>query len=101
MNTNTFGSDKVYKMLPFLTEKIDLLEDNKKAYISSFIQDFNLVMKNFDELVWGEIWFKNYLLELMSKDYVVKVENFEHKYDSKIISYLKNYINARIGNSRP
>lgn len=96
MNENTFGPAEKYKMLPFLTEKINLLDYNRKAYISTFIQDFNQIMNKFGGI--HDRNFKNYLLDLTYTDYMVKTMKMGDKYDEKIITYLNNFIHARIKN---
>lgn len=89
MEKNTFGDSDKYKMLIFITEKINELERNEKEYISKFISDFNKLIKDIKI-----IYYENYVLKLIENDYLQRIENFN--YDDKLKTYLKNYIKAKI-----
>lgn len=96
MDVNTFGDSKQYKMLEYLTEKIDLLDDKDKKYLSTKIIEFNNLMNQLLSVTEPKL--KNYLLKLILKDYLKRIDGF--KYDDKVISYLNNYIKARIKNAQ-
>jgi hypothetical protein len=99
MNRETFGSVINYKMLDFLTEKISLLDDKHKNYISSVITDFNLIVKKSDIIT--DLSYKNYILDLIHNDFKKRInENILNEYDEKIVTYLKNYFYAKIKNSK-
>jgi hypothetical protein len=83
----TFGDSDKYRMLKYLAEKINELSKADQSYLSKFISNFNKRLKE---------PYSTYVLGLIKNDYIDKVENM--KYDKKIISYLKNYINAKIKN---
>jgi hypothetical protein len=99
MDKGTFGSINQYKMLEFLTEKISLMDDKYKNYISSVIQDINTTIKK-SEII-NDISFRNYVLDLIYKDFSLRIENHvEGKYEEKITTYLQNYLSAKIKNSK-
>lgn len=97
-NENTLlGSPQKYKMLNFLTKKVMSLTRNEKVYIISLLNKFNEKLKKFD--VIEDKKFKTYLLNLMRNDYIQKFDGMQNKYDVDTISYLKNYVKARINNN--
>ena len=97
MNSNTFGSSEQYKMLEFLTEKINELDDNRKNYISSLIHDINSNIKKSKDILDED--FKHYVLKIIRNDIISHIdENLSGKYDKKIITYLKNYVYAKTNN---
>jgi len=99
MNIGTFGSVKQYKMLDFLTEKISLMDEKHKNYISSVIQDINTTIKK-TELI-TDVQFRYYVLDLISNDFNNRInEHIFDKYEEKIHTYLKNYLYAKIKNSK-
>ena len=127
MKKDQFGSTEKYKMLGYLTEHINSLDKNKKEYLSTYIRNFNSRLKKFDSIT--DFDFKKYLLDLTLKSYfksidklrkqkavdnnnkvviaykkniVITVNSGESKtfFDEKILSYLENYIKARINNAR-
>lgn len=99
MDKDTFGSINQYKMLEFLTEKISLMDEKNKNYISSVIQDFNTVIKKCDMI--EDISFNNYVLDLICNNLNERIEtHIKGKYEEKIATYLKNYLNAKIKNSK-
>lgn len=102
MDNNTFGSHEKYPTLKYLVEKINEMDDKDKAYISSFIQDFNGMIKNCEDI--ENIDFKKYVLDLIYQDTKNKINHFivdkHDKYDKNISSYLKNYVHAKIKNMK-
>ncbi len=99
MNKETFGSIKQYKMLDCLIDRISLIEDKDKNYISSVIHDINKTIKN-TELI-NDIKFRNYVLDLIYKDFKNRInEHILNKYEDKIFTYLENYLYAKIKNSK-
>jgi len=99
MNKEIFGSTKKYKMLDYLTEKIRELGRNKKVYLITFINEFNQLINNVDKNITN-VELKNYTLELVHRDYKQQTDKLFEKYDKKIVTYLKGYINGRIKNSK-
>jgi hypothetical protein len=99
MNKETFGSINKYKMLEFLTEKISLMEVKHKNYLSSVIQDINQTIKKCEMI--NDIYFRNYILDLIHNDLAIRIENhIKGKYEEKIATYMENYLNAKIINSK-
>lgn len=99
MDKGTFGSINQYKMLEFLTEKISLMDEKKKNYISSVIQDINEIIKKCEKI--DDISFSNYVLDLIHKNLNERIEtHINGKYEEKITTYLQNYLNAKIKNSK-
>jgi hypothetical protein len=99
MNKGTFGSVKQYKMLDFLTEKVSLMDEKNKNYISSVISDINSTVKK-SELI-EDIQFRNYLLSLIFSDFKNRInEHISNKYEEKVVTYLENYLYAKIKNSK-
>ena len=99
MDKGTFGSTNQYKMLEFLTEKISLMEDKHKNYLSHVIQDINATIRKCDLI--NDITFRNYVLDLIYKDFNIRIENhIKGKYEEKITTYFNNYLNAKIKNSK-
>jgi hypothetical protein len=99
MDKGTFGSINQYKMLEFLTEKISLMEVKHKNYLSSVIQDINQTIKK-SEMI-NDISFRNYILDLIKNDLSLRIENhIKGKYEEKITTYMENYLNAKIKNSK-
>jgi hypothetical protein len=99
MYKGTFGSAEKYKMLEFLTEKIGLMDDKHKNYLSSVIQGFNLVVKKCKCIM--DISLKRYVLDLIYDDYIRRIdEHMSSKCEEKVITYLKNYIHAKIKDAK-
>lgn len=99
MDKGTFGSINQYKMLEFLTEKISLMNEKKKNYISSVIQDINEIIKKCEKI--EDISFNNYVLDLIHNNLNERIETYiKGKYEEKITTYLQNYLNAKIKNSK-
>ena len=99
MDKGTFASVNQYKMLDFLTEKISLMDKKKKNYISSVIQDINTILRK-SELI-GDIQFRSYVLDLIYNNLNERIEtHIKGKYEEKITTYLQNYLNAKIKNSK-
>jgi hypothetical protein len=99
MDKGTFGSIYQYKMLEFLTEKISLMEVKHKNYLSSVIQDINQKIKKCEMI--NDISFRNYVLDLIDNDLSLRIENhIKGKYEEKITTYMENYLNAKIKNSK-
>jgi hypothetical protein len=99
MDKGTYGSINQYKMLEFLTEKISLMEVKHKNYLSSVIQDINQTIKK-SEMI-NDISFRNYILDLIKNDLSLRIENhIKGKYEEKITTYMENYLNAKIKNSK-
>ena len=73
MDKRTFGSVEQYKMLEFLTEKISLMEDKYKNYLSTVIQDINIVIKKSNLIEDSD--FKNYILDLINNDFSNRINN--------------------------
>ncbi len=99
MDKGTFGSNEQYKMLDYLTEKIALMDDKQKKYISSLIQDINNITKKSNSITDKN--FKNYTLDLIHNDYSIRINKFiGERYEEKIYTYLMNYLNAKIKNAK-
>jgi hypothetical protein len=99
MEKNTFGSTDTYKMLEFLTEKISLMDEKNKNYISSVIQDINGLIKKSEQI--NDIWFNNYVLDLIHNNLNERIQtHIKGKYEEKITTYLQNYLNAKVKNSK-
>lgn len=93
-NVNKFGSSENYKMLVYLTEKHDELDLKRKTYITTFINEFNTLMKLLSNSN-VDIKTKDYMFDLVRKDYIGKVDELHNKYDEKFLSFLKNFIYAK------
>lgn len=99
MYNGTFGSHEQYKMLDYLTEKIALMDNKQKKYISSLIQDINDITKKSNSITDKK--FKNYTLDLIHNDYSNRINKYiGERYDVNIFSYLMNYLNAKIKNAK-
>jgi hypothetical protein len=99
MDKGTFGSINQYKMLEFLTEKISLMDEKNKNYISYIIHDINTILRK-SELI-GDIQFRSYVLDLIHNNLNERIEtHIKGKYEEKITTYLQNYLNAKIKNSK-
>ena len=98
MNNTLIGSSEKYKMLGFLTDEIQTFSDNKRTYIVSVLNLFNQRVKKI-ELIEDQK-FRNYLLDLIRNDYKKKFDGLCDVYDADVISYLKNYLKARINNAK-
>lgn len=95
MKEDTFGDTEQFKMLPFLTEKISELDNpNRKTYLSNFIIEFNKFINEFKTI--NNTTFRNKLLDLTHDTYINKTNYLIGKYEGKIITYLRNYIKAKI-----
>ncbi len=95
MEKNTFGSSDKIKSLVFLTEKIDLLDKNKKGYVSSLINDFNRVVKETNQHV-KNTQLKKYFFKLILHDFESKLDKMKSSYDKNIISYLRNFFVTKL-----
>lgn len=112
MNNNTFGDSKTLKMLPCLTEMIEKLEDKHKNYLSSFITRFNQTINSVRWIKYDlskpssfiveeeDKKLINYLLDLVHQDYKNRTSQMYEKYQIELVTYLENYINARIKQSK-
>lgn len=95
MNEETFGSIKKFRTLSYLTEKINEMNDNDQAFISKFLQNFNLLIKKIKLINDKEL--KKYILELILKDYLLRIDTYIlNKSDIEFVTYLKNYITTKI-----
>lgn len=79
-----------------LTTKLQELNDNQRIYIVSLLNRFDLVIKNARKI--EDFQFRNYILTLVRKDYLEKIDEFMVKYDNKSMTYLKCFMIARIRN---
>ena len=112
MENNTFGDSKTLKMLPCLTETINKLEKKHRNYLSSFISRFNQTVQKVRWIKYDETKpdkfvvnpedkkLINYLLDLVHTDYKNRTDEMLNKYPIELVTYLKNYINARIEQSK-
>jgi len=99
MDSETFGPVKKYKALGLLTDKIRQMDENPRIYISSFIRNFNTVIKKTEQI--QDLAFRKYLLDLVYSDSISRVDNFIiGKYDDRVVSYLKNFIYAKTKNAQ-
>ncbi len=97
MNKQTFGHSEQYKMLGFLINEINNIEEKRRIYLSSVINDFNKITKTVYKI--NDNYSKSYLLDLIHQDFVLRIDkNMTEKYNNKIISCLKNFIHAKIKN---
>jgi hypothetical protein len=49
----------------------------------------------------NDISFRNYILDLIKNDLSLRIENhIKGKYEEKITTYMENYLNAKIKNSK-
>lgn len=96
MKKDTFGDPNQFKMLDFLTEKIVALPSNKKEYISTLLVRFNWRIKQ-TTLIEDED-FRMYVLHLIGWDFKKITQGLTNKYDEDLISYLENFIHAKINN---
>ena len=96
MDKGTFGSSSEYKTLEFLTEKIEIMDEKKKTYISRFISDINKLSSQLKYIRDDKV--KNYIVKLIKDAYNKRTDDLLEKYDEKIVSYLKNYIKAKLKN---
>lgn len=95
MDVNTFGCSEKYPALVALTVNISELNKKDKSFISSFIVDFNKLLKNLKIENQKD---KLYLLDLIHNDYKDKVDFIykRKKIPSNLITHLLNYITAKI-----
>lgn len=93
MEKNTFGATEKYKALEYINEKILLLERKDKRYIGSFLHEFN---ENLCDL--KRIRNKSYILKLIRNDYKNRCKVLESRFDSKLVSYIRNFICAKFRN---
>lgn len=99
MDKGTFGSNRDFKMLGFLTERISLMEKNDKNYLSSVIYDINSTIKKTEMI--SDIQFRNYILNLILSDFRSRIDNhISNKYEKKVCTYLENYLHAKIKSSK-
>lgn len=97
MDKNAFGSCEKYEMLERLTEQISVLGDNKRKYIIGFISNFNILIKKANEI--KETRFRRHVLKLIKQEYDNKTDELFEKYDTIIVTYLKNFITAKSRNA--
>jgi len=86
-----------YHMLFVLNEKLKEQPDNQREYVSTVIGEFNYLMTKF--INWEDNRLKQYLLDLIRIDYKIKTDNMLPQYDEDVVSYLKNYISAKLKNT--
>lgn len=101
LESNTFGDSKKYKMLPRLTELINSLKEEKHFNrIGNIIHEFHIKIKHIQDI--EDNYVKNYVLDLVHNDYKELINSSTHLYEnnSKLLSYLMNYISAVIKNNK-
>lgn len=99
MDNSSLGSTKKYKMLAYLVDKIELMEDKDRAYILSFFNDFHNILKKLQKIDDAEC--KKYLADLVLRDFNKRGDDFIiKKHGEKIGTYTKNYIKARMRDLR-
>lgn len=96
MSKTLFGSSEKYKMLDFLNEVVSNLERNRRVYLTTFVQQFHELIKGLETIQDARI--RSYLCQLVHFDYFLRTSKMEGKYEKRIITYLQNYIKARIQN---
>ena len=94
MDNNLFGSEERYSMLSYIHNNIREYDDNKRKYFTCFVNEFNLCIKDINGLT-TKTTLRNYLLGLVRKDYENKTDELFDKYDTLMVTHLKNYIYAR------
>ena len=84
-----YGDPNKFKMLPHLTDLVNTLNDNDRAYIGKFIERFNSLVKL-------DIHDKHhyYIFKLIKEDHLKMIDGF--KYDVKIRTLLKNYVITKL-----
>ena len=98
MNKDTFGDSRRYCMLEYLTEQVLELPSSKRSYLSSFLRDFNITINNTKSIRNSvkDDKYRNYIRLLIKKDYYARIDSLSDRYDNKLLSYIKNYVNARL-----
>lgn len=99
MDKNTFGNSEQFKSLVGLTDIISRLPENKKARISSFIEEYNSVCKHIESI--PDQRFKNYVIKTVKVDYRTRVQDMWLKYEPILLTHLQNFIKAKLNSLVP
>ncbi len=94
MDFNTFGDSDRFKMLVGLTDLVFKQKDSRRAYLSSFIGDFNAVCLQI--AVIDNIRFRKYVIRLTREDYERRVEEMKPKFELPLVTHLDNFIKAKL-----
>ena len=95
-NKDIFGNPEKYKTLVFISQEVATLDKNKRQYISLFIYDFNRTCNRMQEI--SDVLLLKYVKKLVYEDYINRINKLSEKYNPELLSRIKNYFNARIGN---
>lgn len=97
MNIDTFGSPEQYPTIKYISKKLDELLPRDRKYISSFLTEFQTIIKPIPELN-ATHYFKTAILKLIRQEYMEKLHFLELKHqDNKVlVSHIKNFLIAKI-----
>jgi hypothetical protein len=101
MDANTYDSIIEFPCLGYINENISKLKKSEQSYWGKFFTNFNKLCNKISKIEDDELLF--YLYRIIMIHYYNKLAECEKKYDKKLISYIKNYVHARlliIGKSR-
>lgn len=99
IDKDTFGSSEKYHMLIYLTEKISMMDEKERNYISRVITDINATIKK-SELI-GDIGFRHYVLDLVKADFNRRIDRFiVDRYEYSVVSRLRNFLHAKVNHSK-
>jgi len=96
VDVGTFGSPIQYKMLKYINEKIIDIDSNKAHSISLFINSLNKLCKKLQLINDSSLFYL--VLTSIRKECYTKISNWKGEYDVKFLSYLKNFVCAKLRN---
>lgn len=116
MEIGTFDSPLDHKSIVYINNNIDKVDKNTKAKIGKFISDFNFVLNRLTAMKFRlepikgskynysliqEIEYKQYLVQLISKEYKVKLKHIDlllSHVDKDLASHIRCYIIGKLRN---
>ena len=95
MDKATFGSPKEFKTLEFITEKIEILKQNKQRdSVSVLLREFNYMCKQLRQ-VKDERFFI-YIKRLIKQDFIKRIEDLNDVHEQILLNYVQNYVVTRL-----
>lgn len=113
MDYDTFSDSRIYKTLPYIMDRVNEMDNYKRAQVSKYFNTLNKVCNDLSatkedkEILYGiqKILCRksgyskgdiSYYQSLVIKDFIARIDKQFSKYDTKFVSYLKNFTKAKI-----
>jgi hypothetical protein len=91
---NTFADADKFKTIPYIVDHMKIMTANQQKYWCHFFDVLNVEIKNLNKM--ENKWFKHHIISFIKMDYKGRLSTLENKYDEKFVSYVRNYVFARL-----